>query len=368
MPNPQQMNEALPIMLAADSTFSIPLAIAVESLLESAHRGTVYDIHVLEDGVSSQVKEYISSLHRQYEFTITYHDSSAIVKNVLATKQYPRVAFARFLFDRFLPKHITGRVFYTDADVLFCQDLSPLFSMDMQGHPLAATQALNIVAKNNTRHLHHWASVFNISPGEQGLTYYQNGTLLFDREAWRESHYAEQIIEAGEKMTLDQLLCPDQDVMNAVCCGDIALLPAAYNVIPLFERRYDKSAYVSTYAGDCAYSADELEEAIAKPAVLHYAGVKPQVLLGARYAGEQAFIDFWKKSAWRDYLPYGPASYSRRPESLLNPALKLSEQKAFLQKKARLYNILAHVTIWPLRRRFRRWADGLKKMLQAMEH
>lgn len=354
-------------MLAADATFSIPLAIAVESLLASAHRGTLYDIHVLEDGVSPQVKGYISSLQRLYEFTITYHDASAIIENVLASKQYPRVAFARFLFDRFLPQHITGRVFYTDADVFFCQDLSPLFSMDMQGCPLAATQALNIVAKDNPKHLQHWASVFNISAEERGVTYYQNGTLLFDREAWRESRYADQIIEAGERMTLDQVPMPDQDIMNAVCRGNIALLPAAYNVVPLFEKRYDSSTYFATYGDRCLYSADELSQAIESPGVLHFAGVKPQVLLGARYAGEQTFIDFWKNSAWYDYLPYGPSRGAQGAESFLNPEQKLSAQRAFLQRKTLKYCILSHLAFGHRRKRYKMWASGLRQMLHAMK-
>lgn len=354
-------------MLAADTTFSIPLAIAVESLLASARPGTVYDIHVLDDAVTPGIKEYLESLHGRYEFAISYHCVSEIVKNVIVTKQFPRVAFARFLFDRFLPEHVLGKIFYTDADILFCDDLTPLFQLDMKGHPVAATQAINLVARDNRVHIGNWAKVFHIDETAPCFTYFQNGTLLFDRIPWRKSGYGEKIVSKGEEMTVSQVPFPDQDIMNAVCYNDIALLPAKYGVIPLFERRYSRDAYDANFAGRCAYSSGELEQALQSPAVLHFAGVKPQVLEGPHYVGEERFIDFWKQSAWRDFLPYAPQHGTQGTAMFLEPGRKLSEQLGGLRKRALKYSILRYLVWGERRARYKTWATGLAGILKAMK-
>lgn len=358
----------LTVVVAADKNFSIPLALCIKSLLTSAHRETRYDIHILDDGVNGEVKSYLQTLQSTYDCTITHHDVSHKVEGVAANRQFPKVAFARFILEDYLPQQGSERIFYTDADVLICEDLTPLFNMDMGEYALAAPQAINLISSERYEYLNRWSKLYNLNLSSAPGAYFQSGNLLIDRKLWKERGYGAKIVEMGMKADLTTSPMPDQDIMNAVCWGDIALLPAKYCVIPLFEKRYERKAYHATYENRCAYSADELEQAICHPAVLHFAGRKPQVLQGPRYAGEEAFINFWKKSPWYDYLPYSPPRDTQSAGLFLNSSRRLSEQRLFLQRKALKYSILAHLTTGARRERYKMWAAELKAMLKAMKH
>lgn len=357
----------LTVVIAADGNFSIPLALCVESLLASARKETRYNIHILDDGVRAEVREYLQGLQEPYGCTITHHDVSLSVQGMAECRQYPRVTFARFLFDKYLSRGEAERIFYTDADVLFCDDLTPLFQMDMGGHPLAAPQEINLISREKYEYLQRWAGVYGVDLAASPGGYFQSGNLLIDSKLWEERKYGATILEMGLAADLETSPMPDQDIMNAVCQGDIALMPVRYCVIPLFEKRYEKSTYAAMYEGRCAYSADELEQAIRNPAVLHFAGLKPQVLLGPHYAGEEKFIDFWKQSAWRDYLPYAPKLGTQGAELFLDVTRKLTEQAPELRRKALKYGILSRLAWGDRRGRYRRWAQGLKSMLSTIE-
>ncbi len=357
----------LTVVIAADGNFSIPLALCVESLLASARKETRYNIHILDDGVRAEVREYLQGLQKPYGCTITHHDVSHAVEGMESRSIYPKVAFARFLFDTYLPPDMLGRVFYSDADVLFCDDLTPLFQMDMGGCTLAARQELNLISRERYEYLQHWAGQNGVDMAANPGAYFLSGNILIDTDKWKEHQYGSQILARGLSEDAKKLSYPDQDIMNAVCWGDIAAMPARYCVVPLFANRYDRAAYDSMYEGRCLYSADELEQAIRNPAVLHFAGVKPQVLLGPHYAGEERFIDFWKRSAWRDYLPYAPQRGTQGADLFLDTGRKLSEQLGGLRKRALKYSILRYLVWGGRRARYKTWATGLAGILKAMK-
>lgn len=361
-----QANPPLTVVMAADGNFSIPLALCVESLLASAGKETRYNIHILDDGVHAMVREYLQELQRVHGCTITHHNVSQAVAGMAACHQYPKVAFARFLLKEYLPQDEVGRIFYTDADVLFCDDLTPLFQMDMGDCVMAAPQAINLISRERYEYLQRWAGVYGVDLAASPGGYFQSGNLLIDSKLWEERKYGAKILEMGLAADLETSPMPDQDIMNAVCLGDIAVMPARFCVIPLFEKRYAREMYESTYGGRCAYSADELEQAIRHPAVLHFAGVKPQVLEGPHYTGEERFIEFWKQSAWRDYLPYAPPRGTQSAGLFLDASRKLLEQAPELRKKALKYGILSQLAWGERRARYRHWAHGLRSMLKGI--
>lgn len=360
MNTPAVQTSALPIVFAADGNFSVPLAMAVESLLQSARPETRYDIHVLDDGVLDFAKRHIESLHGVHMFTVTYHPVAEMVQGVATTHYFPRVSFARFMIPEMLAEQCGPRIFYSDADVLFTDDLSDLFRMDMQGKSLAGIQELAVLAEGNRKHLQEWASQFGFSPQE--ALYCNSGNLLFDCKAWVQRGHARRIMELAHAQAGASARFPDQDIMNAVCQGDMALVLPRYCAIPLYGEHYASEDPDLHFQHACRYSREELQQAAVNPALIHFAGQKPRVLEGARYPLEQRFIDFWAKSAWRDYMPYSPRIGSMSPSRFIKLNVPISSQLGVLRKELLKYTVASCLPL-PKRRHYAGQRDAIRGVL-----
>lgn len=295
----------LPIVFAADTNFSIPFGLAVFSLLESASATTYYDIYVLDDGITDEIKRDVEKLKGRFNFSITYFIVSETIKGLPSTTVFPPVSYARFMIPDLLPEHITERVFYIDSDVIFLDDLTPLYDMDMEGKPVAATQGLNMTAVDNRHYLQWLGKEYGMDFYEPGLPYFHSGEMLFDLQTWKLGNYSRKCLDLAEGKVPKRLLYYDQDFFNVACRGQIANFPARYCVIPRFEHRY-YGDYKKMYEGLSLYSEEELHSALASPAILHYAGPKPIVFDKPRFAGESAFFELWKRSPWKKRIPYFP--------------------------------------------------------------
>lgn len=352
----------MPIVFAADGNFSVPLAIAVESLLLHARPETRYDIYVLDDGVQDFVKAYLEGLHGRHDFKLTYFPVADMVQQVATTHYFPRVSFARFLMPALLPPEAGPRVFYSDADVLICDDLSDLFRMDMQGRALGAVQELDLLTEPEHKHIRGWMELFHLEPGA-GPLYCNSGNLLFDRAAWVQRRYAERIMEFSRSETGAAARYPDQDIMNAVCQEDMVPIPPRYCAIPLYAEHYTCADPGSHFGGACRYSAGELLAARENPALIHFAGQKPRVLEGPRFPMEERFIDFWKQSAWRDYMPFNPYIGSYSPSRFIRQNVPISSQLGALRRELLKYTVASFLPL-PKRRHYAGQRDGIRTVLR----
>ena len=352
---------ALPIVLAADANFSVPLAMAVESLLKTARETTRYDIYVLDDGVLEMAKRYIETLKDSFDFRITFFPVQEVVQGVATKHYFPRVSFARFFIPHLLPEG-TQKVFYSDADVMFCDDLSDLYGMDMQGYAMAGIQELSMIATEHRSFLHYWRDTFHLDLKEEGWCYCNSGNILFNCPVWLERGYTERIMEMACGEQGDKSHFPDQDIMNAVCWRDIAPMDLRYCIIPRYADRYQTPDPETIYGGLCRYSPEYMQEQYSTPALIHFAGQKPRVLEGARYPLEQRFIDFWAKSAWRDYMPYSPRIGSMSPSRFIKLNVPISSQLGVLRKELLKYTVASCLPL-PKRRHYAGQRDAIRGVL-----
>lgn len=360
----------LPIVFAADANFSVPLALAVESLLASAKPGIRYAVHVMDDGVLDIVKRPLEKLCSSFASSITFHPVEEMVKGMPTTHYFHRVTYARFLIARLLKGYGYARVFYSDADVLFCDDISDVFGMDMHGCSLACTQALAGLCEMVNApdpYLPKWAENFSINLSEPGGAYFNAGNFLLDCKLFEERMYAEKAIRMSCRITRETAPYLDQDVLNAVCWRDIALLPLKCCVIPIDEKYYACEDYDSMYRGQCLYSMAELRSALSSPAVVHFAGEKPRVLEGPRHVHEDKFIAFWKTSAWRDYMPYAPRIGSMAPSRFAKANIPISAQAGTLWREYFKYAAAALLYPGSKRRHYARQRDGLRRILKQLQ-
>lgn len=294
---------ALSIVFSADYYFSVPLGVAVYSLLKNALPGRVYDIHVLDGGVRDDVKKDIEAWKSRYAFTISYHDLSGSFKELdMGCGLFTPAMFYRFLIPELLDPSIR-RAFYVDSDVLFLADCGELFTMPMEGKCLGAVQDLDLTtsdAENRHRRL-------GVDLGwESERSYFLSGQLLMDLERMRCEKVTERLVHhAAEHSGRYQF--PDQDVMNVVLEGEIATLPYKWCVMPYLEERVREAGFGERLQGSL-YSLAEIREGTDHPALLHFAGGnKPDVTSPPRQEAERVFLHYLQQTPWAGELPYVPA-------------------------------------------------------------
>lgn len=359
-----EQKSSLPIVFAADGNFSVPLAIAVESLLVHARPETRYDVYVLDDGVLGFAKEYLETLHDRHDFKLTYLPVADLVQQVAATRYFPRVSFARFLIPHLLPESVGERILYCDADVLVCRDLSNLFQVDMASFPIGAITEFGIKVMGGNSHIQRWKALLDNPEGAEKVNYVNSGVLLFNRSLWKAGGYAELILHMARTERGRAAQYPDQDILNGVCLDLIHPLPPAYNSTPMYAQCYDKDCVEFKEAmSQTSYLPETLTEALTQPYIIHFAGQKPCVLEGPRYPLEERFIEFWKQSAWRDYMPFTPRIGSMSPSRFIKPNVPISSQLGILRRELLKYTALSCLPL-PKRRHYAEQGNGLRTVLR----
>ncbi|MBT9450747.1 glycosyltransferase family 8 protein [Akkermansia glycaniphila] len=296
------MSQTFTVAFTADRNFSVPLGMAVYSLLLHALPGRQFDIHVLDGGVSERVKEQIEGLKREYSnFAITYWDLSSRFKDLPSTFRFTTAAYYRLVLCSLLPQ--VDLVFYTDADILICEDLGELFALDLGDCYAGATQELSY-AQSAHDNFGEYRKHFNIP--DDGTPYYCAGQMLLNLKRMREDGVEEKMLKIAYSTPPEALKAQDQDIINCAMHGRIKTIPYKFASIAFFENRILHGCYRDDIGDQCAHSEEDLKDAALHPVVIHYATAKPNILVGPRNKQEERFFVLWKQSPWKNVIPYEP--------------------------------------------------------------
>lgn len=288
------------IVFSADYYFSYPLCLAVYSLLLH-HLERRFLIYVLDGGVDERAKRSIELLKDRYDFEIVYWD---IRERLDAFPEVPprfsKTSFARFFIPELLPEDSSETVLYIDADVIFCEDLEPLFSHKWEsGNALACVQD----TMTFTDKLAAFRSQLCVPENVDGK-YFFSGQILMHIPVLKKNRFLQRILTCFETRGREGLDCYDQDWLNAAFWGEIDLLPCRYCSVPAQEQENLSGQNRALVEGFLAYSSDELKEAARRPAIIHFAKHKPNLLFGPRGEQEKRFFALWRQSLWKREIPY----------------------------------------------------------------
>lgn len=145
-------------------------------------------------------------------------------------------SYARLFLPELLPT--VARGIYLDADIVVNGSLDGLYSMDMQGLPVAAVPDTDggLAVEALHRRL------------PDGFRYHNTGVMLIDLAMWRREDIAEQLLSFSRNTT-EILPFLDQSAMNLLLQGRILSI----------DRRYNP------------FALEHFEE-VPDPAVIHFAG------------------------------------------------------------------------------------------------
>lgn len=299
------MPRTLHIAMASDADFTIPLCLAMHSMVQTANPGTHYRFHLLDNGINRK-------LVARGDFDCVFYDVRGRLAGLPCGGRFPASAYHRYLIPELLPADI-DRVLYLDCDIMVREDLCALYDMPLGDRPIAAVPWLVLggYREEYGKTLQSFPQRMGVE--DDGTPYFYSSMLLVNLQQMRREGMAKKLIECTASSPESALCWPDQDVINAVFRHRIASLPLRYNVIPLF---------LPTIADE----SQEAREAFLHPAIVHFAARKPNILIGPRDDMEHAFFRLWRQSPWKRCIPYPLVSLRELPPwiaSLLRLPMRL---------------------------------------------
>jgi lipopolysaccharide biosynthesis glycosyltransferase len=257
--------------------------VAIASLLHNSKNKCNYHIYCV-------VSQDINQLQRrELEDIVRKQDPESSIIFLEANHDFDQSYFDRFtvgiyyrlMLPQLLP-HL-DKIIYSDVDVIFCNDMEEADQMDLGDHLIAGVK-----------------DTFNLSKAERRKKrkckplddhqYLCSGFLIMNLKALRNQSLYNSWIELSKNTSFNY---PDQDVLNYTCRGRKLSVHLKYSLIPMGQKGYDKCLRENIFL------QQEYEEAINRPTILHYAGLKPWnnvVLLGEiwwKYVKITPFFDIF---------------------------------------------------------------------------
>jgi lipopolysaccharide biosynthesis glycosyltransferase len=208
----------------------------------------------------------------------------------LSEKAYfTRTAYVRLLIGELLPE-ARERLLYLDSDVMVNGSLRPLLTFDMAGHPLAAVQ--------DPAHPDVLRAM-NVRIGRPAEAPYVNsGVLLVDMARWRELDLGRRCLERA--LASPGYHLPDQDALNFVLDGDVALMDRKWNLFTEHAHWIPVERY-------------------ALAPIIHFSGYRKPNFLECDHPLRGEFLRHRQDTPWRD-APLLTRRPRRGPLGLLDRA------------------------------------------------
>lgn len=285
-PSSKKNDNELHFAFSGDSNFSIAIGLAIFSLFHHLQSDKKCHIHILGDHISQNILADITKITNHYNGILEYHELKNYLPAALGTDRFPSVAYARFLLPDILPQGV-DKVFYADADVMICDDLSVLWDIEMGDNLLAAVPDAGVRTRRYRHVLDNFAKALGKS--RDNIQYFYSGQLLFNLEKWRKEKPHLVILEEARKGKRE---FPDQDLMNAICYGKIMELPQQYCCVPHLN-------HISNLYNKKTPSTSQK--------LVHFATAsKPFILYPPLEPEYRRFYKLWMSSPWRNRIPYLP--------------------------------------------------------------
>lgn len=251
-----QNPDSIHVVYASDERFAPVLGVSIASLLITGKDIPSFDITVFDGGLSSDNRQKIDDLCRQFgrnppEY-LCLDDMEDLLGDRIGLDRGSIMQYARLFIGR-LPYE---RVLYLDCDVMLRRSVSELWSKDLEGKTVATMP--DVFSRLYRKGM-------ELNPEEP---IYNDGVMLLDLEMWRE-HGIEEKALAFIRRCGGSPLQDDLGVINAVLSREALPLSPEWNSLTAFyDFTYDEMLY---YRKPPAYfSKEEISRAVSNPALVHF--------------------------------------------------------------------------------------------------
>jgi lipopolysaccharide biosynthesis glycosyltransferase len=212
--------KSIPVVMATNERYVPYLIVALQSISQTLQTDVECLVYVLHIGLSSDTIHHLEAglNYRNIRLFCVDLAGNALVKDTYRRAHYSAEIYLRLwipeLFD------VYPKILYLDCDLIVRHNLLELFDTDLTQHDLAGVRDFN-----NQQHRRYVQEDLGIDAGN----YVNSGVLLFNTARLRAKNFRTHCLEVLDRF--DVLSCPDQDMINIVCAGNILLVDSGWNYL-----------------------------------------------------------------------------------------------------------------------------------------
>ncbi len=285
-------DDQMHVALAVDAGFAMPLAATLASVA-AAHPPGAVRATVVHDGLAAdEIDRAEAGLAGKLAVRWLRVDPDAVA-GAHFSDFLTRASLFRMLLPRVLPDE--QRVIYLDSDIVVADSLLPLWEQELGGTPVGAVRDAGApfpVGPLGT----DWRGL-GLEPS---TPYLNTGVLLIDLDAWRRDDLGERTIDL---LRGARPVWGDQDGLNAVLGGRWLELPRRWNLQSPDARGVGLA---------WALWREDVEEALADPAVVHFTERDKPWMYGCEHPLAEVWFEALDRTAWSGWRPRRPRDLHRR--------------------------------------------------------
>ena len=223
------MNREIPIFFTIDEGYAPYLATARASAIHHASPARRYRAIILHQDLAEETIRRLQALETEnfkLQFEPMQTNLEALddrMENRLRCDYFTLTIYYRLFIPAMFPQYDKG--IYVDSDLVFTADPAELFDTDIGDKLVGACRDLSIIDVPPL--VAYTQDAVGIPAGD----YVNSGVLLMNLAALREAALETHFLRLLTTWHFD-CIAPDQDYLNAMCCGRIFFLDPAWDAMP----------------------------------------------------------------------------------------------------------------------------------------
>jgi len=298
--------EPISIVLAADETYAMPLAVTVKSVLLSLSQLQQLHVYVMDFGLTELSRQRILSSLNDNRLSITWLSPELeVIASLPVDDNLSCAAYARLLIVDLLPASVE-RVIYLDSDLLVLHDLIELWQIPFDTAACLAVQDIaapwfdsEVVLSNYDKCSSYLAAVRPIANyRELGLSastpYLNSGVLVINVRKWREMNVAQLAFD-----------CLNACRNHAFWYDQYALNVVLHNLWGQLDLRWNQGSQIYVYPSwqDSPLNQSSFRQLRSAPFIVHFTTKNKPWHLENRHPWRGRYFKTLDKTAWAGWRP-----------------------------------------------------------------
>lgn len=247
------------VAFAFDNKFCTPAYVAIKSLIMAAKDSTVYTIIIYSWNINKRILRKFETLIKNTRHKIIYLEADKNqFREFPVTRTWPYSVYLRLLLPEVLLQY--DKVIYSDVDVFFLDDLSELYSYDIEDYQIGGVAAERTAT----------ATQHQVYDNYKNEYIYWSGLLLMNLKKMRQEHFSDRIKDNIFKYG-NHLRMFDLELLN-LTCDKVLSLPLRYIMLQSLYNAEDITKTPEYQWLNPIYSKEEINTEKENTIIIHYAG------------------------------------------------------------------------------------------------
>lgn len=240
------------LLFSINDSFTQPLLTTLYSIFVNTPN-TSFDVYVLQKEELQEndlIDKYCQTLNMTYHPIIVGEN---MFEEAPASERWPESIYYRLLAHTLLPEEI-DKILYLDADILCINNLSSLYTQDIEDYLYAASSHTRLEVTDTINRLRLGNSELK--------SYFNSGVLLMNLRLIRQEVQSADIFKFI-KENKNFLLLPDQDVLNGLYGNKI---------LPLADEKFNFDSRLQILYEIMSQAEYNFDWVINNTVILHFCG------------------------------------------------------------------------------------------------